>query len=127
LIKRIKGYEIKYNEKEKTWKFPVFKGGEELTAFGYKSEAEEWIYDQLGSEFKNGGNIDFVSDLIEGIKTFSKPKKREVTFNLGKTISINTVETALGRKIDSWKDDVISIGGQKYRKVYLRNEYKKID
>jgi hypothetical protein len=39
-------------------------------------------------------------------------------------LSIKQVEDNLGRKINSWKDDVVDIGGQKYKKVYLRPEYK---
>ncbi|MBK7362999.1 MAG: hypothetical protein IPJ01_11945 [Micavibrio sp.] len=190
LIKRIKGYEIRYNEKEKTWKFPVFKGGEELTAFGYKSEAEEWIYDQLGSDFENGGGIGnqnalmvmndnkqikhhteelnkvvntntevpawvvskvhrSASDLsdathyLDGVNSefligggidsdlsFDKNrfKQRQKAFvgYLGDTISIKIAETFLGRKINSWNDDIITIGDTKYKKVYLRPEYKQI-
>ena len=50
----------------------------------------------------------------------------EPSADYGDLISINIAEKALGRKINSWKDDVITLDGIIYRKVFLKPEYKKI-
>jgi hypothetical protein len=52
--------------------------------------------------------------------------KVEPSAYYGDLISINLAEKALGRKINSWKDEVITIDGISYRKVFLKPEYKKI-
>jgi hypothetical protein len=66
---------------------------------------------------------------FEGIVGRRKHKNGgDVKFDFGGSIpdllSIEQIENKIGRKINSWKDDVMVIGGQKYRKVYLRPEYK---
>jgi hypothetical protein len=42
------------------------------------------------------------------------------------SLSITEVESKIGRKINSWKDNSIQIGKALYEKVYLKPEYKKI-
>ena len=42
------------------------------------------------------------------------------------TISSEQVENKLGRKLHWWKDDIVYLSGIKYKKVYLRPEYKKV-
>jgi GNAT superfamily N-acetyltransferase len=41
-------------------------------------------------------------------------------------LSSQEVEDKLGRELHWWNDDVVFIGGQKYKKVYLRPEYKRV-
>ena len=41
-------------------------------------------------------------------------------------LSSKEVEDKLGRELHWWNDDVVFIGGQKYKKVYLRPEYKMV-
>ncbi|HWY11578.1 MAG TPA: hypothetical protein VN026_09650, partial [Bacteroidia bacterium] len=38
-------------------------------------------------------------------------------------LSISKVEEKLGRKLHFWNDDVVNIGGRKYKKVYLQPFY----
>jgi len=61
------------------------------------------------------------------VEVISENRVEPSSANYGDVISINLAETALGRKINSWKDDVITIGSDKYKKVYLRPEYKRIN
>jgi hypothetical protein len=41
-------------------------------------------------------------------------------------LSSQEVEYKLGRKLDWWNDDIVYLSGIKYKKVYLRLEYKKV-
>jgi len=41
-------------------------------------------------------------------------------------LSSQEVEYKLGRKLDWWNDDIVYLSGIKYKKVYLRPEYKKV-
>jgi hypothetical protein len=41
-------------------------------------------------------------------------------------LSSQEVEDKLGRKINWWNDDIVYLSGIKYKKVYLRPEYKKV-
>jgi len=41
-------------------------------------------------------------------------------------LSSQEVEDKLGRKLDWWNDDIVYLSGIKYKKVYLRPEYKKV-
>jgi hypothetical protein len=45
---------------------------------------------------------------------------------LDNVLSIEQVENKLGRKINSWNDDIVYLSGIEYKKVYLRPEYKKV-
>ncbi len=40
------------------------------------------------------------------------------------TLTSEQVENKLGRKLHWWNDDVVSINGIEYKKVFLKNEYK---
>ena len=42
------------------------------------------------------------------------------------SLSSQEVEDKLGRKLDWWNDDIVYLSGIKYKKVYLRPEYKKV-
>ena len=42
-------------------------------------------------------------------------------------LSINQVETKLGRPLHWWNDDVITLDGVKYKKCFMKPFYKKID
>jgi hypothetical protein len=74
-----------------------------------KADMEDKMRDMEDAMMEDGGGV-----------------KRSVTAYLGEVISTNTAEMALGRKINSWKDEVITIDGISYRKVYLKPEYKQI-
>ena len=41
-------------------------------------------------------------------------------------LKIEQVEIKLGRKLHWWNDDIVYLSGIKYKKVYLRPEYKVI-
>jgi hypothetical protein len=76
----------------------------------YTEEQIRNVYNKhIGSQFEQGGNV-----------------KYSVTAYLGEVISIDTAEMALGRKINLWKDDVITIDGTIYKKVFLKPEYKQV-
>jgi hypothetical protein len=40
--------------------------------------------------------------------------------------SVSEVEQKLARELHWWDDDIVNIGGVKYKKVYLQDFYKKI-
>jgi len=42
------------------------------------------------------------------------------------TLTSEQVENKLSRKLHWWNDDVVSINGIEYKKVFLRNEYKRL-
>ncbi len=85
-------------------------------------EPHEQAYKRKREFKKYGDNGSWFNDFFkEGGKT-----KNSITAYLGEVISTNTAEMALGRKINSWKDEVITIDGISYRKVYLKPEYKQI-
>jgi len=41
-------------------------------------------------------------------------------------LSISEVEHKLGRKLHWWNDDVVEINGAKFKKVFLKSEYKRV-
>jgi len=86
----------------------------------------QWAYNSW-LMYSNGGIALPYSFASEGISE-DRFKERQKAFvgYLGDVISIQTAETFLGRKINSWKDDVITIGDTMYKKVYLRPEYKRM-
>ena len=43
------------------------------------------------------------------------------------SLSSQEVEQKLGRRLHWWNDDIIYLSGIKYKKVYLKNEYKRIN
>ena len=66
--------------------------------------------------------------LADGInKTFSWSNP-DIRYNEGGEIilSIEKVEKILGRKLHWWNDDVVTIQGSQYKKVFLKSEYRKI-
>ena len=42
------------------------------------------------------------------------------------TLTTEQVEKKLGRKLHWWHDDVVSITGIEYKKVFLKPEYKRL-
>ena len=68
------------------------------------------------SEVDNYEYVPYVKEYIK--KLFSK--------GFSDLLSSQEVENKLGRKLDWWNDDIIYLSGIKYKKVYLRPEYKKI-
>ena len=42
------------------------------------------------------------------------------------TLTSEQVENKLGRKLHWWKDDVVSIKGIEYKKIFLKDEYKRL-
>ena len=57
---------------------------------------------------------------------FAELKREDKNFELGGEITLTSeqVENKLGRKLHWWNDDVVTINGIEYQKVFLRNEYK---
>lgn len=53
-------------------------------------------------------------------------KETNFTGYLGEEISISTIETALGRKLHWWDDDIVKLDGVKYKKCFMRPYYKQI-
>lgn len=86
------------------------------------NEPHEQNYNRKREFKKYGSNGNWFNDFFEEGGNL----KYSVTAYLGEVISINTAEMALGRKINSWKDDVITIDGISYQKVFLKPEYKQI-
>jgi hypothetical protein len=55
-------------------------------------------------------------------------KDSNINFELGGEITLTTeqVEQKLGRKLHWWNDAIVTINGVEYKKVFLKNEYKRI-
>jgi hypothetical protein len=54
----------------------------------------------------------------------SNDEKKETLID--SIIKIDEIENKLGRKLNSWNDDIVYLDGIKYKKVYLRTEYKRL-
>jgi hypothetical protein len=105
--------------------------------YDIKNPRNKEVYDylnHLGSISMFSGNVSDMKKVEERMSTADVKyangggveETKSFTGYLGEVISINMVETALGRKINPWQDDVITLDGVKYKKVYLRPEYKQI-
>lgn len=57
---------------------------------------------------------------------FTKPKKLEDGGKIADSHSIEQIENKLGRELHWWNDDIVYLSGVKYKKVYLRPEYKRV-
>lgn len=72
----------------------------------------------------NSNNI----KLADGSNTTFSSKKADIRYAdggyLSETLTIDEVENLLGRKLHWWKDDVVSINGVEYKKLFLKSEYK---
>ena len=102
----------------------------------------EILYELKNHESFYTGDYSDVVDMFKGTYTekqirdvYNKHRESNQDFDnggginsvfLGNLISVELAETFLGRKINSWKDDVIHIGDTMYKKVYLRPEYKRM-
>ena len=84
------------------------------------------LIEKTKHSMEEGGDV---SDLLFTTNSYGKlnPVKKSFSGYIGELISTNTAEMALGRKIDSWDDNIITIDGTRYKKVFLRPEYKQID
>jgi hypothetical protein len=74
-------------------------------------------YDR-GGKLKDGGK------LIDIIDTKGEPNI--INDIIDSIIKIDEIENKLGRKLNSWNDDIVYLDGIKYKKVYLRTEYKRL-
>lgn len=64
---------------------------------------------------------------VDNVGSFNKRKKGikyEVGGNIDELLTKEKVENLLNRKLDWWKDNIVSINGIEYKKVFLRKEYK---
>ena len=95
-VNKIK-FEIDNDEDKNVWKF----------------------YYKLGATEEGGGKLNKNS-------FFAELKREDKNFELGGEITLTSeqVENKLGRKLHWWNDDVVTINGIEYQKVFLRNEYK---
>jgi len=66
----------------------------------------------------NGGNSIKVVECLE-IANISFDKGGEIT------LTTEQVEKKLGRKLHWWNDDVVTINGIEYKKVFFKSEYKR--
>jgi 8-oxo-dGTP pyrophosphatase MutT (NUDIX family) len=68
--------------------------------------------------------------LADGINTTFDSNNPDIRYADGGTIpdllSSQEVEYKLGRELDWWNDDIVYLSGIKYKKVFLRPEYKKV-
>ena len=128
-----------YNIKEKNyWRVKI-----QDSSMGRKYE-KNFPYTDVG-EIKAAKWYDSMAKLIHGEfavlnfpedkfnqdnpNTFSgKILKKYPKYDNGGELTLTTeqVENKLGRKIHWWKDNVVSINGIEYKKVFLRNEFKRV-
>jgi DNA topoisomerase IB len=76
-------------------------------------EVKEILKEEYSLE--NGGGLNF-----------TKPKKLEDGGKIADSHSIEQIENKLGRELHWWNDDIVYLSGVKYKKVYLRPEYKRV-
>jgi hypothetical protein len=81
--------------------------------------------DSYGRSMKiNETSIYFIYNIDSDIHYFFKKTKYEIGGEL--TLTSEQVENKLGRKLHWWNDDVVSINGIEYKKVFLKSEYKRL-
>jgi hypothetical protein len=81
---------------------PRFSIDDRYSAYGSNEDFNSYVSDSdFESSYENGGSI---PDLL----------------------SSQQVEDKLGRELDWWSDDIVYLSGIKYKKVYLRPEYKRV-
>jgi len=80
--------------------------------------------------FLSTGLIVNISDWQKYKKPFEDRFERQKNHNFEEggelTITSEQVEQKLERKLHWWNDDIVSINGIEYKKVFLKNEYKKV-
>jgi predicted amidophosphoribosyltransferase len=121
---------------QKNYGFNCDSGNQEEITYCYLSRESAIKY--LKSKFSNGGTLIekdiFCSSCGWG---WNKHESQEsdvyICHKCGtdnnpahNILKIEQVEIKLGRKLDSWNDDIVYLDGIKYKKVYLRPEYKKV-
>jgi hypothetical protein len=109
----------------KNYGFHCDSGNQEEITYCYLSREDAIDYLKRG-KFSNGGNT---KTLLEIINTDGEPNIINDIIDIGgfdEVLSIEQVENKLGRKVNSWNDDIVYLSGIKYKKVYLRPEYKKV-
>jgi len=109
----------------KNYGFHCDSGNQEEITYCYLSREDAIDYLKRG-KFSNGGNT---KTLLEIINTDGEPNIINDIIDIGgfdEVLSIEQVENKLGREIHWWNDDIVYLSGIKYKKVYLRPEYKKV-
>ena len=104
----------------KNYGFNCDSGNQEEITYCYLSREDAIDYLKRG-KFLNGGKLDNVLS-IEEVETLLEI----INTDFDEVLSIEQVENKLGRKINSWNDDIIYLSGIEYKKVYLRPEYKRV-
>lgn len=81
-----------------------------------------------GVDYVVGTMDEFSVKLADGTNTTFDSNNPDIRYELGGEITLTTeqVENKLSRKLHWWNDDVVSINGIEYKKVFLRNEYKRL-
>ena len=111
----------------------------------YNNYGEQY-YDEIKPNYNpKESSIEYTKDLIsnnydgysigdvyllfkEKIDLIDVNKTSIIRYELGGELTLTTeqVENKLGRKLHWWDDDVVSINGIEYKKVFLRPEYKRL-
>ena len=63
---------------------------------------------------------------IKRVKDIQEGKFENGGYLISDSLSSQEVEYKLGRELHWWNDDIVYLSGIKYKKVYLRPEYKKV-
>ena len=97
----------------------------------YAKKKNKNIISFLGGDYSDyGGAYEYVVNDIYKYTTLKDiwEKSNKIKYELGGEITLTTeqVEKKLGRKLHWWNDDVVSINGIEYKKVFLRPEYKRL-
>jgi hypothetical protein len=93
-------------------------GKEKIIADDVIAFKSEKYWEKLGFVQEN----DDIGNRVLYLKNYNN------NFELGGEITLTSeqVENKLGRELHWWNDDVVSINGIEYKKVFLKDEYKKI-
>jgi hypothetical protein len=95
-----------------------------------KQVAEKWVnnrdtyYDKIFSAIDGIHNRTWAENKFEELGLEKFANGGDVNSPL---LYIEEVESKIGRKLNSWHDDVVSIGSLNYKKVYLKPFYKIIN
>jgi hypothetical protein len=110
----------------------------------YNNYGEQYYDEKKYSWIPNEASIEYTKDLIsnnydgysigevyllfkEKIDLIDVNKTSVIRYELGGEITLTSeqVEKKLGRKLHWWNDDVVTINGVEYKKVFLKSEYKR--
>jgi hypothetical protein len=93
----------------------------------YKQYEKSFPYTDEG-EIQAAKWYDSMARILHGkfaVLNFPREKKLE-DGGLVEKLTTQQVEQQLNRKLHWWNDDIVSINGIEYKKVFLKNEYKKV-